>query len=89
MTEPHVLMTGLVIGECARWHEGRLWFSDWGAQEIIAVDPAGGSEVMLRASLLPVLHRLAARRSPARGVRRRRAPAAPGSRRVAWSTTPT
>src|SRR5207302_4131207 len=26
----------------------RLWFSNWGAQEIIAVDVAGKSEVMLR-----------------------------------------
>jgi sugar lactone lactonase YvrE len=41
-------MTGLTMGESPRWHEGRLWFSDWGAQEIIAVDPAGNSEVMLR-----------------------------------------
>ena len=39
--ELHVLMTGLVFGESPRWHEGRLWFSDWGAQEIIAVDLDG------------------------------------------------
>ena len=42
------LMTGLVFGESARWHDGRLWFSDWGAHEIIAVDPGGRSEVMVR-----------------------------------------
>jgi sugar lactone lactonase YvrE len=38
MAEPHTLMAGLVVGESPRWHEGRLWFSNWGAQEIIAVD---------------------------------------------------
>jgi sugar lactone lactonase YvrE len=24
------LLTGLLIGESPRWHEGRLWFSNWG-----------------------------------------------------------
>ena len=33
MSELHALMTGLVVGESPRWHEGRLWFSNWGAQE--------------------------------------------------------
>jgi sugar lactone lactonase YvrE len=42
------LLTGLMIGESPRWHEGRLWFSNWGAQEIIAVDTEGNSEVMVR-----------------------------------------
>jgi sugar lactone lactonase YvrE len=44
------LMTGLVVGESARWHAGRLWFSNWGAQEIIAVDTDGKSEVMAHVS---------------------------------------
>jgi sugar lactone lactonase YvrE len=44
------LMTGIVFGESPRWHEGRLWFSDWGAQEVVAVDPAGNSEVIVRVS---------------------------------------
>ena len=48
MPELHTLMTGLMIGESPRWHEGRLWFSNWGAQEIIAVDGAGNSEVVTR-----------------------------------------
>jgi sugar lactone lactonase YvrE len=42
------LKTGLEIGESPRWHEGRLWFSNWGAQEVIAVDLDGKSEVMVR-----------------------------------------
>ncbi len=42
------LLTGLAIGESTRWHQGRLWFSDWGAQEIVAVDVAGNTEVLVR-----------------------------------------
>ena len=48
MPEPQILLTGLSIGESPRWHEDRLWFSNWGAQEIIAVDLDGNSEVMGR-----------------------------------------
>ena len=43
-----VLMIGLAFGESPRWHDSRLWFSNWGAQEIIAVDPKGKSEVVVR-----------------------------------------
>jgi sugar lactone lactonase YvrE len=42
------LMTGLVFVESPRWHDDCLWFSDWGTQEIIAVDLEGRSEVILR-----------------------------------------
>ena len=31
--EPRLLLTGLEIGESPRWHEGRLWFCNWGTQE--------------------------------------------------------
>jgi sugar lactone lactonase YvrE len=48
MSRPEVLLTGLVIGESARWHDGRLWCSNWGAQEILAVDTDGRREVMAR-----------------------------------------
>jgi sugar lactone lactonase YvrE len=53
MPEPRTLLSGLALGESPRWHEGRLWFSDWGAQEIIAVDVDGDSEVIARAAALP------------------------------------
>ncbi|MEV5960208.1 SMP-30/gluconolactonase/LRE family protein [Kribbella sp. NPDC051952] len=43
---PEVLLTDLVIGESARWHDGRLWLSNWGAQGVLAVDATGKSEVM-------------------------------------------
>lgn len=42
------LMTDLGIGESPRWHEGQLWFSNWGKQEIIAIDPDGNHEVMVK-----------------------------------------
>ena len=42
------LLTGLMFGESPRWHDGRLWFSNWVAQEIVAVDLEGRSEVMVR-----------------------------------------
>jgi sugar lactone lactonase YvrE len=40
------LLSGLVIGESPRWHEGRLWFAHWGTGEIVAVDLDGRSEVV-------------------------------------------
>jgi sugar lactone lactonase YvrE len=46
--ELQTLMTGLVFVESPRWHEDRLWFSDWGTQEVIAVDLEGKSEVIVR-----------------------------------------
>lgn len=53
MPEPHILIPGIALGESPRWHDGRLWFSDWGAQEVIAVDPDGGSEVIARVPTFP------------------------------------
>lgn len=41
-------MTGLAFGESPRWHEGRLWLCNWGAQEVVAVDALGNSEVVTR-----------------------------------------
>jgi sugar lactone lactonase YvrE len=46
MPEPRTLMRGLAFGESPRWHEGRLWVCDWSAEELIAVDLDGNSEVV-------------------------------------------
>jgi sugar lactone lactonase YvrE len=43
-----LLLEGLGFGESPRWHEGRLWFSNWGTGEVLAVDAEGKSEVMAR-----------------------------------------
>jgi sugar lactone lactonase YvrE len=49
-----VLMSGLVFPESPRWHDDRLWFSDWGAHEVIAVDLEGKSEVVARVPSFPM-----------------------------------
>jgi sugar lactone lactonase YvrE len=46
--EARVLLAGLAMPESPRWHDGRLWFSNWGAEEIIAVGLDGASEVLGR-----------------------------------------
>ena len=43
--EARVLLDGLTMAESPRWHEGRLWFPQWGTPEIIAVDLDGNAEV--------------------------------------------
>jgi sugar lactone lactonase YvrE len=43
-----IMLTGLGFGESPRWHDGRLWFCNWGKQEIVAVDLKGKSAVMVR-----------------------------------------
>ena len=53
MPEPQMLMSGIAFGESPRWHDGRLWFADWGAQELIAVDLEGRSEVVVRVPSFP------------------------------------
>ena len=47
-TKVRTLMSGLAMGESPRWHEDRLWLSDWGAQEIVAIDLHGKCEVVVR-----------------------------------------
>ena len=54
MAELRTLLSGLVFGEQPRWHEDRLWFSDWGTQEVIAVDLDGNSEVILQGPSFPL-----------------------------------
>lgn len=49
-----ILIDGLAFGESPRWHDGRLWLSDWAAGEVLAVDPAAGSrEVVARVDAFP------------------------------------
>jgi sugar lactone lactonase YvrE len=53
MDVPQVLLSGVVFGESPRWHDGRLWFSDWGAREVVTVDIAGHRDVVARMSTFP------------------------------------
>jgi sugar lactone lactonase YvrE len=53
MIEPRVVLTGIGMGESARWHDGRLWFCDWIAGEVIRLGDDQRPEVVARASGLP------------------------------------
>ncbi|WP_116949325.1 SMP-30/gluconolactonase/LRE family protein [Jiangella endophytica] len=54
MDTARVLMDGIVFGESPRWHEGRLWFSDWGAHQVVAVDDDGRHEVVATVESFPM-----------------------------------
>ncbi|MBO0844130.1 MAG: SMP-30/gluconolactonase/LRE family protein [Nocardioides sp.] len=49
-----VLCAGFGLVESPRWHEGRLWFSDWTGGQIVAVDDTGATEVILEHRSLPM-----------------------------------
>jgi sugar lactone lactonase YvrE len=48
MTAPRVLLTGLGFGESPRWHDGRLWFCNWGPGQVMALGQDGTSEVVVK-----------------------------------------
>jgi sugar lactone lactonase YvrE len=54
MSVSEVLTDGIVFGESPRWHDGRLWFSDWGANQVIAVSADGSREVMAAVASFPM-----------------------------------
>jgi sugar lactone lactonase YvrE len=43
-----VFATDLVIGESARWRDGRLWLSNWGAAELLTFDLQGRRELVTK-----------------------------------------
>jgi sugar lactone lactonase YvrE len=50
-----VLMEGLQFGESPRWHDGQVWVSDWGAHQVLAVDPDDGrSDVVATVESFPM-----------------------------------
>lgn len=49
-----VLMDGITFGESPRWQDGRVWFSDWGAHQVIALDPQDGHEVVVSVESFPM-----------------------------------
>ncbi|MGI5130354.1 SMP-30/gluconolactonase/LRE family protein [Pseudonocardia sp. CA-107938] len=54
MGEVRTLVDGRGLVESPRWHGDRLYFSDWTAGEVVAVDLAGSSEVVARVASLPL-----------------------------------
>ena len=53
MHDLSTLLSDLVLGESARWHGGRLWLCDWGAGEVLSIDPTGHREVVASVAGLP------------------------------------
>jgi sugar lactone lactonase YvrE len=49
----NVLISGLSFPESPRWHEDRLWFCDWAAEELIALGLDGNHEVIVKVPSFP------------------------------------
>jgi sugar lactone lactonase YvrE len=49
-----ILAEGLAFGESPRWHDSRLWFVDFGAREVGAVDLDGKRELITRTEDMPM-----------------------------------
>jgi sugar lactone lactonase YvrE len=47
------VVAGVKVGESPRWHDGRLYYCDWGAQEVVALDDHAEREVMARTPSFP------------------------------------
>lgn len=54
MDEMSVVLSGRGLLESPRWHEGRLYVSDWSAGEVLAVGLDGTHEVVARVASLPL-----------------------------------
>ncbi len=46
MSDIRVLLTDLAFPESPRWHDGRVYVSDWGAGDVHAVTTDGSDEVL-------------------------------------------
>ncbi|MEU0793353.1 SMP-30/gluconolactonase/LRE family protein [Amycolatopsis sp. NPDC005961] len=44
--QPAVVVEGFSYLECPRWHDGRLWVSDFYTERVVAIDGRGGTEVV-------------------------------------------
>src|SRR5262245_24456484 len=45
-TAPRLLLDDLAMVASPRWHDGRLWFPQWGTPQIMAVDLDGQARVV-------------------------------------------
>ncbi len=54
MNDVRTLVTGRGLVESPRWHRDRLYFSDWSAGEVLALDASGHAEVIARVKSLPL-----------------------------------
>ena len=53
MAEVEVLLEGLTFPEGPRWHEGRLWFSDFYSHRVMALAPGGSAETIAEVPARP------------------------------------
>ena len=102
---PRLLLDGLHFGEGPRWHDGRLWLSDFYDHAVKAVDDGRRGDTVVEVPDPAVRARLAARRPDARrldgrpqgaaaragrpGRARRPLAASPRSTATTWSSTRT
>ena len=49
-----VLMDGIAFGESPRWHDNKLWFSDWGAGRVYSVAADGSSTLEAEVESFPL-----------------------------------
>src|SRR5829696_4574198 len=54
MSGSKVLVAGLSLGESPRWHDDRLWISDMGTHDVVAVDLNGASEIVAHVPGMPM-----------------------------------
>jgi sugar lactone lactonase YvrE len=54
MHQVRTLLAGRGLVESPRWHGSRLYFSDWSAGEVVALDLAGHSEIVAQVKSLPL-----------------------------------
>ena len=47
-------MEGLAFGESLRWHDGRLWASDWGTGQVLTLDSRGSARVVCTVESSPL-----------------------------------
>jgi sugar lactone lactonase YvrE len=55
-----MLITGRGLVESPRWHDGRFWFADWTAGEILSIESDGNCKVRARAPAPPLCFDFAA-----------------------------
>jgi len=53
VSAPTLLMDGILLGECPRWHDGKLWVADWVGQKLLTLDGAGQQTVEAKIASLP------------------------------------
>lgn len=54
MDSPSIVLDGVVFGESPRWRDGRLWFSDWGAGQVLSLAADGTPTIEAEVDSFPM-----------------------------------